>query len=73
MRAKAAWARIDGVVVDACEISSLGRFPGLVLGLAHDHVQADAELDACGPSVAARSRTSAIFFATAAGGSPQVR
>jgi hypothetical protein len=43
-----------------------------VFGLAHDHVQADAEAQRAAVA-AARWRTSATFFATAAGGSPQVR
>ena len=32
----------------------VGGAPGLVLGLAHDHVQADAEATACGRACAAR-------------------
>jgi hypothetical protein len=60
-----------GLVVDAAD-QVFGGLPGGVFGLAHDHVQADAELHRAARA-SARARTSAIFFATSAGGSPQVR
>ena len=41
--------------------------------LAHDDVEADAEASVAGPGAAAASAAPAIFSATWAGGSPQVK
>ena len=49
------------------------RRPGLVLGLADDEVQADAEADSLRPAWPRRRCACSIFSATAADGSPQVR
>ena len=51
----------------------VGRRPGLLVGLAHDDVQPDAEAELAAASRRQRSRHASIFSATCAGGSPQVR
>ena len=55
--------RGDGRVVDVADQLVGGR-PGLVVGLAHDDVQADAEAQLAAALAPPPARTSAIFSAT---------
>ena len=55
------------------QIRSSAARPGFLVALADDDVQADAEADSARPAWRRAARTVAIFSATSAGGSPQVR
>ena len=61
----------DGRIVDIAD-QILCRVPGRLCGLAHDHMQPDAEIQPA-PALFRRARGTAEFLRDQRGGSPQVR